>query len=80
MINITKELGSTNYINPVGGKDIYCREYFDSQGVKLDFLESEVIPYTQLNGNFIPNLSIIDVLMYNSLEDVNKLLHKYRLV
>ena len=80
LINITKELGSTNYINPVGGKDIYCREYFDSQGVKLDFLESEVIPYTQLNGNFIPNLSIIDVLMYNSLEDVNKLLTKYRLI
>ena len=80
LINITKELGGTTYINPIGGANIYNKEYFESQGIKLDFLESEAITYPQFNDKFIPRLSIIDVLMFNSREDVNKLLNKYRLI
>ena len=80
LINITKELGGTTYINPIGGTNIYNKKFFESQGVKLNFLEPEVIRYDQLDKKFIPNLSIIDVLMYNSKEDVKKLLNKYRLV
>ena len=80
LINITKELGGTTYINPIGGTNIYNKKYFESQGVKLKFLEPEVIPYAQFNDNFIPNLSIIDVLMFNSIDEVNRLLNKYRLI
>ena len=80
LINITKELGGTTYINPIGGANIYNKEYFESQGIKLDFLESEAITYPQFNDKFIPRLSIIDVLMFNSREDVNKLLNKYRII
>ena len=80
LINLTKELGGTTYINPIGGTNIYNKKFFESQGVKLNFLEPEVIRYDQLDKKFIPNLSIIDVLMYNSKEDVKKLLNKYRLV
>ncbi len=80
LINITKELGGHTYFNPIGGKKIYCKKYFENQGVNLNFLEPEDISYPQFNDNFIPNLSIIDVLMFNSIEDVNKLLNKYRLI
>ena len=80
LINITKDLGGTTYINPIGGANIYNKEYFESQGIKLDFLESEAITYPQFNDKFIPRLSIIDVLMFNSREDVNKLLNKYRII
>ncbi len=80
LMNITKELGSSTYTNPIGGKKIYCKKCFEVQGVTLIFLESEVIPYSQSSEKFVPGLSIIDVLMNNSLEDVQKLLNRYKLV
>ncbi|WP_299534704.1 WbqC family protein [Ulvibacterium sp.] len=80
LINITKELGGDTYVNPIGGKKLYDKEFFENQGIKLVFLESEAITYPQFHENFIPNLSIIDVIMFNSKEDVNKLLNKYRLL
>ena len=80
LINISKELGGNTYINPIGGTNIYDQKCFESQGIELNFLESEAITYPQFSDKFIPNLSIIDVMMHNSLEDVNKLLNKYRLI
>ena len=79
LINITKELGFSTYTNPIGGKNIYCKKYFESLGVKLNILETEDLSYAQFNDNFIPNLSIIDVMMFNSKENCNKLLTKYRI-
>ena len=80
LINITKELGGDTYMNPIGGAKIYDKEFFKSKGIKLNFLESDAIYYVQFNNEFIPNLSIIDVMMFNSIEDVHKLLNKYRLM
>jgi len=80
LINITKELGGHTYLNPIGGTKIYNKECFENQGIKLEFLVPEAISYPQFNGNFIPDLSIIDIMMFNSIEDVNKLLNKYRLI
>ena len=80
LINITKELGGTTYMNPIGGTNIYNKKCFESQGIKLKFLEPEFIPYAQFNDKFIPRLSIIDVLMFNSKEDIHKLLNDYRII
>ena len=80
LISITKELGGDTYMNPIGGAKIYDKDFFESKGIKLDFLEPKAITYPQFNGHFTPNLSIIDVVMFNSIEDVNKLLTKYSLV
>ncbi|MBL4879795.1 MAG: WbqC family protein [Oleispira sp.] len=80
LINITKELGGTTYINSIGGKSIYNKKYFESQGIILNFLESELTLYTQFNNKYISGLSIIDVIMFNSLESINKLLKNYKLV
>ena len=80
LINITKELGSSQYINPIGGKDLYDPHYFASHGVKLNFLDTQFISYKQYNNDFIRGLSIIDVLMFNSVEEVKTLLNSYRFV
>ena len=80
LTNITKELGFSTYINPSGGKNIYSKKYFESLGVKLEILETEDLSYAQFNDNFIPNLSIIDVIMLNSKENCNKLLTKYGII
>lgn len=82
VINICKNLGAAHYINPQGGIELYTKENFSREGLKLSFLILQQIKYYQnRNDNeFIPNLSIIDVMMFNSKEEIKKLLTKYDLV
>jgi hypothetical protein len=80
LINITKELGGDTYMNPIGGAKLYDKEFFKSKGIKLNFLEPDAISYAQYNDKFIPHLSIIDVMMFNSKEAITELLNKYTLI
>lgn len=80
LIDISKQSGSDHYINPQGGKALYNKHYFDSKHIKLSFIENELVPYKQFNEPFVSGLSIIDVLMFNSKEEVSKLLNHYKLL
>jgi len=67
LIDICKQLNDDVYINPIGGKEIYTKEQFSSKGIELKFLEMELKSYPQLGtSEFVPYLSILDVLMMNS--------------
>lgn len=63
-------LGGTEYINTIGGNELYDREWFLSKGIKLSFLTPEIKPYPQNSKEFIPSLSIIDVLMNNDITHI----------
>lgn len=80
LINITKELGGHTYINPIGGAKLYDKVYFENQGIKLSFLTPEVEPYKQFNNRFIPRLSIIDVMMFNSIKEINIKLNQFQII
>jgi hypothetical protein len=80
LINITKELGSDHYINPIGGTTLYEKEHFKSNGVTLEFLSPGITAYKQFDNEFVPKLSIIDVLMFNSPEKAKIHLEQYKLV
>ncbi|MBB1290171.1 WbqC family protein [Pseudoalteromonas sp. SR43-6] len=73
-------LNGKHYINSPGGKDLYSKEYFSNKGVNLSFIEMQSVIYEQGKSEFVPYLSMIDVLMWNSKEQVKKLLTKSRLV
>lgn len=79
VISINRILDSDVYINSAGGRDLYSRNNFLSAGIELKFLIPDDIYYKQFCNHFIPDLSIIDVLMFNSNETVNDLLKKYHL-
>ena len=49
------------------------------QGIQLSFLDTRSIRYAQGSGEFQPNLSILDVLMYNPKEQVQEMLREYDL-
>lgn len=70
---------ATTYINPIGGLDLYSREDFNAHGIELKFIQSELHPYPQNNHDFVPWLSIVDVLMFNPLQDVSTMLKYYRI-
>lgn len=80
LIEICKKNNATDYINPIGGKEIYTKEDFKIKGLKLKFIEPQINEYKQFNSGFISGLSIIDVLMFNSKEEVRKMLNKYELI
>jgi hypothetical protein len=78
--NMCKILGGDHYINPIGGIKLYSKQKFLESNLKLNFIKMNEIVYEQGKGDFIPNLSIIDVLMWNSKEDVKSWLHNCTLV
>lgn len=80
LIEITSTEGANNYVNAIGGQELYNKEYFQSKGVKLEFLKPSIREYTQFAGNFIPGLSIIDVAMFNSPLKIKEFLNNYKLV
>jgi hypothetical protein len=80
IIEINKSLGSHCYINAIGGLELYSPEKFDENGIRLKFIRMHDIKYHQFNKIFIPNLSIVDVLMFNSQEKIEDLLNDYELV
>lgn len=80
LIDICRQEKITNYINPKGGKEIYSKEYFQANQVNLQFLAPQAIPYPQVGETFVPWLSILDVMMFNSREKIiNELLNAYEL-
>lgn len=81
LIDICIKEGDTDYINPIGGAEIYTKEYFSDRGINLYFLDSQLEEYDQNNGEFIPGLSIIDVLMFNSKQEIrDKHLKTFKLI
>lgn len=77
IINICKNLQSDFYINAIGGTDMYNKDDFKKNGIQLLFLKTNEISYKQFNHLYVPSLSIIDVLMFNSVDKVNSLLDSY---
>jgi len=80
VIEICNILKATEYYNSIGGKDLYSKDDFNSKGIQLKFLQSSAISYKQFKSEFIPNLSIIDLMMFNSKEEIKKNLDSYFLL
>lgn len=76
---ICEKLGATRYINSPGGRELYSGEDFRGRGIELLFVNSNAIEYRQFDGNFLPGLSIIDVIMFNSQQQCAALLSGYSL-
>lgn len=79
IIEINKIMNSTSYINAIGGTQLYSKAIFEENNIVLNFIKTENIIYKQYNNKFIPNLSIIDVIMFNSKQKVKELLMEYKL-
>lgn len=77
VIWINEALGANAYINVAGGMELYDHDIFASHGIKLSFLQPQLSEYKQFNNEFVPNLSIVDVLMFNGKDRVIKMLEEY---
>lgn len=80
LLAICDALGADSYTNAIGGQLLYSEEDFASQGIDLKFIKSHDIRYRQFGEEFISWLSIIDVLMFNSVTDIHRFLDAYDLI
>jgi hypothetical protein len=80
LIQICKLNNALNYINPIGGIGLYNRIDFNRHNIQLEFIETQSIEYKQFNHQFVPSLSIIDVIMFNPVEKIQDMLNQYRLI
>lgn len=79
VLDICKYEGASTYVNAIGGKTLYDKANFKAHGIDLFFLRSRPIEYRQGKHNFVPNLSILDVMMWNAPEQIKEWLGEYDL-
>jgi hypothetical protein len=74
VIDLCQSRGAQEYINPIGGASLYSHEAFLSHNLQLRFLKPSIVSYPQSGKEFVGSLSILDVIMNNSIEGVGKML------
>ena len=80
-LNICKAIkGADEYWNPPGGQSFFDKSKYDQAGIILKFQSVELPAYDQKRETFEPGLSIIDLLMFNTIEEINNMLDKYSLI
>ena len=77
IIDICKRENADCFVNTIGGFNLYGHEDFIAQGLNLEFLRPVLPCYKTGSLPFVPALSIVDVMMHNSADAIQDLLHKW---
>ncbi len=78
-LHICHSLGAGEYVNLPGGRNFFDPKRFREAGIGFHFYEQTMERYSQRGEDFIPGLSILDVLMFNSAERVQEMLCEHRM-
>lgn len=82
IISLVAQNKGNIYVNPEGGQELYHLEHFQNANLELKFIKMTPTAYKQIKAvDFIPYLSMIDVLMHVSSEEIrDKYLKDYVLI
>jgi len=81
IVDICRQEGAERYINPIGGTELYSQLAFDPIGCELRFIQPQRITYPQFGASeFVPWLSVLDVLMNVNAESIRPLLTQFDLI
>jgi len=78
VISLCRRLGAKKYINPIGGLRLYDHDEFEKEGIELKFNSGKTSSYDQMGKQFVPNLSILDSLMFSGTERVKLYLRELK--
>lgn len=79
ILALCQQQGADEYINPAGGRELYRTADFEERGISLHFMAAESIDYEQFAPPFVPNLSVIDALMFCTPAQIRAMLSHYEL-
>jgi WbqC-like protein family. len=77
VLEICRIIGASEYYNALSGSELYDKAVFAEHNIKLKFIEANTILYKRFRDEFEPNLSIIDVMMFNSVPEIREMLNDY---
>lgn len=80
ILDIVKRLGGDFYYNALGGQDLYDRSRFEAEGVSLGFVKPVLRPYAQFRNEFVPGLSILDMMMFCDRQQLCEQLRSFEIV
>ncbi|MEP3435732.1 MAG: WbqC family protein [Hoeflea sp.] len=64
IIAACQKTGATRYVNMIGGENLYNAIDFAAAGITLAFMKANLQPYPQSGYDFIPGLSILDMISH----------------
>lgn len=73
-------VGADTYINAIGGRELYHFADFEERNLKLGFIQTGDVRYQQFGQEFVPYLSMIDIIMFNSKEEIQDMLKLYTIL
>ena len=79
ILDICKKENAKSYINPALGIALYKAENFKRSNIDLHFINTGELFYNQNGKYFVPHLSIIDTMMFCSVDDIKDMLKLYKL-
>ena len=79
-LEISKAMGAETYVNPPGGMEFFDKSKYDRAGIALEYLKSNLKPYVQRVGKWVPALSIIDVMMFCTKDEIRDILKDYTIL
>ena len=78
-LEVARLLGAETYINAPGGRELFSPPQFSDAQIELQILEPRLTAYRQGRSEFIPGLSILDLLMWNPPAETLQLVTHYKL-
>ena len=67
LLDICKMFGANRYVSSIGAKNYMeadgAKSIFEKAGIMVDFLQVNLPKYPQLFGEFIPELSVVDLIL-----------------
>jgi hypothetical protein len=72
VLALCEAVGATSYINTIGGTELYSKDEFQQRGISLQFIRSRPFEYAQFENEFVPWLSVIDVMMFNPIARIRE--------
>lgn len=80
ILDICKKTNAIEYYNAIGGQELYDYDIFEQNNINLNFVQANLSEYKQYKNDFVPGLSIIDIMMFNSKEKIKEMLNDYELI
>jgi hypothetical protein len=73
-LRVSEEMAAEEYVNPPGGAHLFDEHKFRHSNIKLTIRNLPSFEYSCIGYDFIPNLSIIDLFMWNKPETIKQYL------
>ena len=79
-LSICNALGAESYYNPSGGLSFFDKEKYIKKNIELKFIKNKEVAYKQFSNDFLPNLSIIDIMMLVPQSEIKEMLKEFSIV